>query len=65
MWLLIQRRLLAQCLAVTHGSTVEAEMFQQFVAVVGIPIFLDLLRIDETVARADIATAFSSESLSC
>jgi hypothetical protein len=30
-------------------------MFKQFVAVVGLPLFLDLLRTDETVARADIA----------
>jgi hypothetical protein len=65
--------------AVTHGSAVEAEMFPQFVAVVGLhgpP--------DETVAWADIAAGsliptadagfsscacssgwWSSESLSC
>jgi hypothetical protein len=37
----------AMCLAVTRGSAVEAEMFQQFVAVGGLPLFLDLLRTDE------------------
>jgi hypothetical protein len=34
------------CLAVTHGLADEAEMFQQFVAVSGLPLFLDLLRTD-------------------
>jgi uncharacterized protein YuzB (UPF0349 family) len=41
----------ATCLAVTHGSTVETEMFQQFFAV--IPFFMDLS--SWFLSRADIA----------
>jgi hypothetical protein len=45
----------AMCLTVTHGSAVVAEMFPQFVAVVVLPPYLDLLRTAEMIARADNA----------
>jgi hypothetical protein len=43
------------CFDVTPSSVVELEVLQQLVAIVVLLLYLDLLRTDETVARADIA----------